>query len=563
MSHKVGQPENMVQVPLRRSPKPARGRRLESFLVFLISGLIFFYVGYNVVTQWGVVSFESLDRLARTMMVWYSDPPKLASIGFIFPPLTTFALLPFAAVKFLGSSLIALPLCSAIFGGLMMTVVNRILERCEMPWFGRYVVLILLIITPMIAFHATTGSGHIVSVWFLALALSCMVSWFSTVDTRYLIGAGMSFAFASMADYTLIIWLVFAAIMIAAVLVRHNASSDEVTGSLVAFLTPTFYMVAVWTIFNALIVGKPFAWITDQSTAGSINAAGMGTVKTTAGDLGMDLLNFVWAACPLAFVVVPLLLVLALLQKNELAGWLAGFTLIAILIPGVEALIRNDASEVQYANGLTLTLAVVVGAAWIYRSLESMRLFVLIGLVAGLFVNASISWKEMPKYPYQNMEHAFKRSIETRKDQEGSVSRGGLRVGTLSERAMADYINANIKQNNAILTDNSQTYGIIALSGKPSLFYSRANGGDGEWLKRLRRPTPRIKYFLVAHNDPADLVRKQYPKLGTSDTGFQVVYSTPRYKLVRVNDSLRRTPVNRSNNQSNVQTTPTIQTDTK
>ena len=76
----------------RRSPRRAGS---SSLLLFVVAAGVYFYVGYQTVVEDGVVVFDALDRLTRAYMVWHNEPPKLAAIGFVFPPLTTMVFLPF------------------------------------------------------------------------------------------------------------------------------------------------------------------------------------------------------------------------------------------------------------------------------------------------------------------------------------------------------------------------------------------------------------------------------------------------------------------------------------
>src|ERR1044072_5634001 len=73
-------------------PQP---RWLESLLLFAIATGVYFYIGYHAVVEDGVVVFDALDRLTRAHMGWHNETPKLAAIGFVFPPLTTMLFLPF------------------------------------------------------------------------------------------------------------------------------------------------------------------------------------------------------------------------------------------------------------------------------------------------------------------------------------------------------------------------------------------------------------------------------------------------------------------------------------
>src|SRR5215469_102211 len=89
--------------PRSRSSKLAHGalrpHRLESFLIFLITTGVYVALGYVIIVNDHVVVFEALDRLTRAFMAWHDSPPKLAAVGFNYPPITSLVFLPFALIK--------------------------------------------------------------------------------------------------------------------------------------------------------------------------------------------------------------------------------------------------------------------------------------------------------------------------------------------------------------------------------------------------------------------------------------------------------------------------------
>src|SRR3954468_22122332 len=104
----------------------------EGLIIFAVAFVAYMAVGYWFTINQHVVVFDALDRLTRALLVWHNDPPKLAAIGFLFPPLTTFVFLPLAAVKPIATSLIALPLTTCGFSALAMVILDRTMARCEM-----------------------------------------------------------------------------------------------------------------------------------------------------------------------------------------------------------------------------------------------------------------------------------------------------------------------------------------------------------------------------------------------------------------------------------------------
>jgi hypothetical protein len=533
----VSEPKRRVQKPVRFGVA-SRGRRLETLVVFCVFAGGFGVLGYWLVVSAHVVSFDSLNRLARAYLAWHNVPPKLAAIGFAQPPLQTIALLPFAVFTPLAKSLLALPLCSALFGGLTMTVVNRVLERCEFGRPLRYLTLLLVALTPTFCFYAADGGAELIALYLLAAAMSALIAWLLTLDTRYLVVAGVAFAFAGLADYSAFVWMALGAVMVAVVLSRHRARREEVEGSLITYLIPSVYAIIVWTVFSALIVGRPFGWLTGGHAA-AVDTSGVSAVPVTLVHALHLTFTLAWSSAPLSLVVIPVLLGTALVKRDELAAWLAAFSLLALLGPATEALVYHDASQMQLDKGLSLLLMSVYGAAALYRSFRTLRPWIALALIAGLAGSVALVWQGMSTFPYQNLEQAFHRAVATGHSQEGTVSRGGIGVGFSSELAMAQYIDTHVRARKSVLTDNSQTYAVILLTGHPGLFRTRIDHGDTPWLRAVKHPPASVRYMLVAQDARGDLIRQAYPRALTGATvGLTVAYSDPRYTLLSISPAV-------------------------
>src|SRR3954469_6950476 len=242
------QPHNLAEPIEPTGPEPgAPPRRAETIAVYVVSAVVFFVIGYIVVVQDHVVVFDALDRLTRAYLVWHNDPPKLAAIGFVFPPMTTLVFIPFAAIKPLATSLIALPLTTCLFAGGMMVMVNRTFARCEMPVFVRLPLLILFGANPLIVFYAGNGMSEAVYLFFLGWAIYCFIAWYLTVQPRFLIGAGIAMSIAVLTRYGLIWYALTMAILVGAALIRRARVRDEVEGSVIAFGAPIIYALTLWT----------------------------------------------------------------------------------------------------------------------------------------------------------------------------------------------------------------------------------------------------------------------------------------------------------------------------
>jgi hypothetical protein len=534
--------------PVAVSPGIKLPGKLLSFATFAAATIVYALIGYHVTVDQHVVVFDALDRLTRAYQVWYDDPPKLAAIGFSFPPITTLVLLPLALIKPLASGLVALPVTSAVFAGMSVVLLDRTLARCEMPTFLRIPVVLLYAANPMTVFYAGNGMSEAVYLALLACSLYAAVSWYETTEPRFLFGGGFGFALLLLTRYGFILWAVLLIFLIGFALLGRQAHRVEVEGSIVAFAAPAVYALVLWCLFNALIVGDPFGWLITNTNQG-VNAAGI----SSAGNLGFlhivgRLIRITADVFPLGFAAVPAALVVFFKRRDAMGLWLGSLVILGLAIMGVHAATAHHEGLLTLRDAMPMALTSIVAAAWAFRSLTGVRTAVwgitVVLLIVGLFT----AWRAMETYPFQSLEQAFVRAVSTGADQEGTNSIGGFTVGIRSEAEMASYINRTITGRHAILTDNSQTYGVILLSGRPRLFFDRVIKGDGVWQSVLRDPYGVVQYMLVAYNPRGgDLIRARYPGLiAGNPKGFKVVYQTSRYVLVKVPgldpDPVRNTP---------------------
>jgi hypothetical protein len=534
--HRAG--TRLDQDALRAAPVRLPSR-LASLAIFVVAAVVYGWIGYRTTITSHVVVFDALDRLSRSYLVWHNDPPKLAAIGFVFPPITTMGMLPFAIVKPFASSLIALPVATAMFAAGTIVVLDRILARCDIVPLLRIPLLVAFGLNPFWLFYAGNGMSEVVYSFFLAFTLYSFVSWYATTEPRYLISAGFGLSVLVLVRYAFIIWAALIAILIAVALIRRSARRIEVEGSVIAFAAPIAYVLGLWILFNTLIIGDPVGWVTDTTTSTqAINSTGLGNTGGLALDeVANRLFQLTIAVFPLGLLAVPALVVAFVTQRNDMALWLASFVVLGIVIIGVHAYAADDQSLLTLRDSMPMYVTSFVGAAWLYRSLPSLRVLVFAATTAVLLAGWFSAWHGMRTYPFQSLEQAFTRTLFTGDDQAGTSSRGGYNVGIASEARMADYINVQIPQRkDSILADDAQTFGVILLSGRPQNVFDRIDKGDTKFRQVLAKPFGRVDYMLLATNaGSGDIIRQRYPQAVDGGVpGLTLVFRTPRYALLKV-----------------------------
>lgn len=515
---------------MQEEPLAAPVTRLETYGIFFGFGILYVLLGFRLIDL-HVVNFDALDRLSRAFMVWYNDPPKLASIGFSLPPIGTLVLVPFAAIRGLVTSGLALPLSSAIFGAWTLVFVNRMFAMADMVRAARLLIVLLVGLNPMFAFYAMNGTGDAAYMMFTAFGLFCFLGWGRNGSARYLIGAGLAFAVAVLARYEFIVWALLLAFLVSGALTSKGRDRDEVEGSVIAYLAPVMYALGIWIFLNAIVLGDPFAWVSQASGSAPVNA-----LSSTAPDFSVaDALGNAFRIeliFPLALVAVPMLLFGA---RDAVGIGLAMLIVANIIYAVVSAAIAGSVDVIELQDALPAIIAACAGVAWVYLQAESMRALIWGVTVVLSIIALPLAWSQMQSFPHQSLEQSFTLAIFSGDDQEGAGSRGGFQVGVAAERQIADYIQDQNVDKNQILTDNARTFGVIDLSGRPDLFFDRVDKGDIEWQAAVANPQERVQFVLVQRTS-ADLFLQEYPGADVGDVeGLEPVVSNDRYALLQVN----------------------------
>lgn len=520
----------VVQSVGRRNNDVPR-RWWESFLVFAFFTVAYTLIGHWVVSDMHVVGFETLDRLNRALMVWHNDPAKLSAIGFDYPPLATLLIAPLAVFRGFVTSMAVVPVASAIFAGITMVAFNTMMRRAMVSGPLRYAVLLALGANPLVLLYATTGTRHFVWIAFIVTGLGALFAWYITADVRFVMLAGIAYAFAVLSGYSGLAFFLLSAIMVGAILARLGADGTEVEGTVVGFGAPTVYVIALWTVLNLVLLGRPFAWITrssDSASSGGLDQfSGVELLRAT-GEL-------VLYGAPIAIVVLPALIFVGFARSNPFALWLGILLGAAILAPAMAIVLRLTDSPMLMRNALPILLLSIVGAIWLARSADEGSTLVAALIVVGLIISIPWTLQQMKTYRYQNLEAPFAAALTTGESQEGAETVNREKVGVESEQAMATYIRNNVTRDDSILTDNAQTYAVMMMTGHPEYFFDRVDKSDGPWKEAARDPGKYVGYMLISTSDNGDLLYKLYPEAAAgSDPRLQVVYRTPRYVLVGV-----------------------------
>lgn len=534
-------PEPVRAVSVPEEPDPIRGgapvANVETWIVTLFFGVVYGVVGYFLLTDARIVNFDALQRLNEAYMVWWNSPPKLAAIPLDVAPMGSIAFMPLTLIKPLATSLVAIPVISAVAAGFLMATLNSAMRRCDFPALLRYPVLVLFGLNPMFVYYAANGDTTVLGMVLAGLALLSVITWRISTETRHLAVAGLAIGTATMFDYGYGLWALGLALAIMLIGTERESSGERQRSSLIVFLTPVAYALLVWTLLNLVILGDPFEWLTTRVGQIQVNTTGvLQAITATPGSAFGDLAEVVLGVAPLGFAAILFLLLAAFLSRNSLALGLFLLALVAIAVPVGRVLIADQADLMDLSTGLPLALLALAGMIWLYWSEEGWRVAVVVVMLIGLIAAIPLGWNAMQDYQYQNQAEAFTRWVDTGDSQEGTASVGGYTVGIDPEVAMASYIKENLPQeSDSILVDENFSYGPMILSGRPKLFFDRADEGELQWEAALDDPYGTVSYMLITYSRGGDQLRKQYPEaISGGELGFTPVFRTDRYVLLEV-----------------------------
>jgi hypothetical protein len=502
-----------------------------------VTFLVFAGLGIWLTVHMKVVAYDGAFRLAHAFFVWYGAPGKLAAIGFVWPPLMTLVFLPFAALKPLATSLVALPLTSALAAAGTIAVLNRLLDFLGLSWRARYPLLAAFAANPMFVHYATNGMSEMLTFFWLVLGLYQFIRWHATRQVPFLAFAGIAMALGVLSRYELLPYAMVMALAVLALTARGTQRA-EAESSLLLFAMPIAYGLAAWLLLNYLIVGDPLFFLHHEVTERFVlekgrsvaqGGASGATVSGLGALAGMILKLYGQLFLPQLLVLVPLAVV-SLRKRSAIGLMIVALILLNPLMTAFFAK-ASDLSLLQLRfNSRSMPLT-IVAIGWLFSLLGGRwRTAVVVSAVAGMLACIPLSWQMMKTYPYVFAERDFVQAIET------GVPRDVADVA--SARRMAAYVNTHVHGVRQVLVDDAQTFLPLLVGGHPELYFNRIDKGDQAWEQVLLAPRGRVGWMLVPRRQGPlpDLILDRYPGAPAGRVAFlKVVFSAGNMVLLRVN----------------------------
>jgi hypothetical protein len=540
MSPVVAPPPRARRLQIERPPAPAPPRVhawREPLAVFTLAFAAYAALGLYTTLGLDIVLGDAESRLAHAYYVWWNQPTKLTAIGFYWPPLQTLALLPGAAVRPLATSLAALPLTSAFFGAVLVMFVDRALAFAPLDRRLRWAIAGAFAVNPMIAYFATNGMAETLYLALFAGGLFFFVRWTLTQRWQDLPLMGLAFALGALARYEIAFWIPLVVAGVIAILFARRASPDRIEGSTLAILAPVAYGLLLWVFVNWTITGDPTAFL---------QVASRPELEPTGSSL--ELIGKAFATHVALFPVTLLLglgLVVGGVGRRNVTALVLGASLFVNVVTTIAFLLYTpEAAPLLLRYNMRGIPVALIAAAWLLSRVPRPRrtLAATVTLAVLLLSNAATGLT-MLRADDQLGESAFLHGLARLENQDGKPGPKGPGLSMADQEDMAAYVRANVAGQNAVLVDDSQSFGVILHDGHPERYLDRIDVSDRRWLAVRGDPVGRVDYVLVNRNatragDPVfyDRILDLYPGLGHGrpPAFLRLVHQNPTYALYRV-----------------------------
>jgi hypothetical protein len=482
----------------------------EDLIIFLILFVIYLGLGIYLTQFRQFLPGDAMARMVSAWLVFQGTEQKLATIGFVWPPIPTLFILPFTLIKPLVSTWLAPVIVSSTSMAVAGVTVHQIARQCKLSNGWRYLLVLLFATNPLILSFGANGMSEAVLIAFTLGGFYWLIRFWETDRNTYLILCGLFLGFLPLIRYeALLITAVVGLVIFAQSWVRHSHLSlidlrNFLEGRLLAYASLVIYPIFLWMLVNWQIMGSPIFFIDNPQSALNIAETQISSFIDTRFFGAMALGFRLWIVpFPLGIIITIAVLTYGVWRKS---AFLIGLGLIQLITPVFQGFLINQSASVPliryYMIGIPLAIIAFLAAWQEFISTfpdNTTRVYwakvgVLVTIVIVFLISNYSSNITLLSSRFQSIENPTWVGLSTKDPipythfkQPGE----GLKVG----RVLSEIV----PEGSRILLDTySGGYAIILSSGNPKLFLDFT---DPDYEKAVLSPWLFADYVLVASND--------------------------------------------------------------
>ncbi len=474
-------------------------RRVD-LLLFLVCLSAYLGLGMYLCLVKRYMPYDALSRLVSAWLVWSGTQTKLATIGFVWPPIPTLALLPLSWIPILVQSWMVLVIVSAFSMAISVVLVYRILEQCRVDGAWRWIFSLLYGLNPLTVVFAVNGMSEAILVPACLAAFYAFLRFWNSNRNMDLIFAAFFFGLLPLIRYEFAVVSAAAGalLIVHCWAVRANrpapAFREFLEGRLLAFSSMAIYPIFLWCTASWMIMGNPIYFLVNDRSATSLAGSEMSGFGVTPGLT--NALRIIFQAWFLVFPIGLLAIgILLFISINKRSWKYLGFATISLVIPVLQfvlLLLQKNIPLLRYFTtaipfGFLLTALAIGGLRSEYR-LSSTRVNWMSALAVLLVFASNVATAYTLKtYPYQDMERQTWRGLVTPEIVKDVSFTEAYQYG----QALV----STVKPGSRVLIDTYQYgFGVMLGANNPKLFMDFT---DSNYDQAILNPAKFADYVLV------------------------------------------------------------------
>lgn len=508
---------------------------IEDLVIFFI--LLFLYLSLGIyLTQ--IRDFLPGDAMARMVSAWLvfqGTEQKLATIGFVWPPIPTLLILPLTLIRFLVETWLAPVIISATSMSLAGMIINQTARLCKLRGAWRYIVILLFAVNPLILSFGANGMSEAVLIAATIAGLYWLLRFWVSDRNTHLILCGLFMGILPLIRYeVLLITIGIGIIIFLHSWSRHNELSmidlrNFLEGRLLAYASLVIYPIFLWMLINWQIMGSPIYFIDNPQSALNIAETQISSFIDTRFFSAMALGFRLWIEpFPLGLLITAAVVAYGIWRRS---AFLIGLGLVQLVTPVLQGFLICQSASVPliryYIIGIPLAIIAFL-AAWfdfvssgtsLKKNFTRIQPEILSLIILVFIGSAYTSNKVLLTTKHQSIENPTWLGISTSEPipythfkQPGE----GLKVGYIIPEV--------VPEGSRILLDTyAGGYAIILGSGNPQLFL---NFTDPNFKEAVLQPWDYADYVLVASNETEarlSAVNREHPDLHNLGASWAVL----------------------------------------
>lgn len=497
-------------------------------ILFVILFLGYTLLGGYLAMIRGFIPGDALARMVSAWLVFSGEEVKLATIGFVWPPIPTLFILPLTLIPSLVQSWMAVVLVSAFnmaVGGMLL---NRTAKLFDEPWYIKVFVVLIFATNPLIVMFGANGMSEAVLISFTLLAFIFLLRFWKTDRNQEMVFAGFVLGFLPLIRYEALLLLIPAGLLVLIQcwqqykVMTQDEFRDYLEGRLIAFGALLIYPVFLWILFNWQMMENPFYFIANDRSALNVAEGQMSGYMLQGNMLASMQVSFeiftglfpIWIIIAIGGVFV------GIYRKNYFLVMLSLSPIVVPLFQGVLFFMAAGVPLLRYfILVIPLSLITFLFAWGEYFKAEpnpinpgrvkALKALIMTGFVILSIFSGFSTVRMLDGSQYMSIEQPTWRGLISQEPipmLHFRQPKAGLEVG--------EVLPGLIPEGKRILLDTyAGGYAVILGSGDPSMFL---NYTSPDWTQALREPWNYVDYVLVPSVGTEgwlNLVNMEHPNL--------------------------------------------------